>query len=76
MLFSSFFWNLQVVDLLVDDHLGALINEIKQLYHISISHPDASVAGWSADFVLMFCAVNVDKPLSGIDIVLLQAVEP
>jgi len=34
------------------------------------------VAGWSAYFVFMFRAVNVNETISGIGIVLLQTVQP
>ena len=76
MLFSPFFRISRSWSLFLDRYVGALINELKQLYDISVSHSNAPVAGWIADFVLMFCAVNVDEAVACIGVMLIQAIEP
>lgn len=56
--------------------MSTLINKLKQVYDINISHSDAPVAGWPADFVLVFGAVNVNETVARIGVVLIQAIEP
>src|SRR5204863_2559480 len=47
-----------------------------ELDDICVSHPDTSVAVGQADFVLMFCSVNVNKTITGVGIVRLQPIQP
>jgi hypothetical protein len=56
--------------------VSTLINKLKQVYDINISHSDAPVAGWPADFVLVFGAVNVNETVARVGVVLIQAIEP
>jgi hypothetical protein len=76
MLFSPFFGISRSWSSFLDRYASPLINELKQLYDITISHSNTPVAGWIADFVLMPCAVNVDKPVARIGVMLIQTIEP
>jgi len=52
------------------------MNESKQFDHVSITHPNATMARRSADFVLMLGAVNIDETIPRIRVVFLTSIEP
>jgi hypothetical protein len=56
--------------------VSALIDEIEQLDYVLIAHSHASVARRVADFVLVFGAVNVNKTVARVGVVLIQAIKP
>ena len=76
MLFSPFFRISRSWSLFFDRYVSTLINELKQVYDINISHSDASVAGWHADFVLVPGAVNVNETVARVGVVFIQAIKP
>ena len=53
-----------------------LIHEIEQLDHVRIPHPHATAAVGSADFALVFGAMDVNESIACIGILLVQPVEP
>lgn len=63
-------------NLFPNDDGRVFINEIEQVDDILIPHPNAAVAGGLADFVFVFRAVDINKPLPRIRILFLQTIEP
>ena len=62
--------------LFFDHDWCAFIDKIEQLDYVRIAHPHASMARWVADFVLVFCPVNVNEAVARVRVVLIQAIKP
>src|SRR5215470_2196664 len=62
--------------LFLDDDRRAFLYKVEQIDDVCIAHPHATVARRNADFILMFGAMNINKPISRVGIVLVQPVEP
>jgi hypothetical protein len=63
--------------LLFFDHDGRVfIDKIEQLDYVRIAHPHASMARRVADFVLVFCPVNVNETVARVRVVFIQAIKP
>ena len=65
-----------VFQLFSNHHRGIFIDKVKQLDDIGSAHTDATVARRFANFVFVFRAVNIDKALARVRVMLFQPVEP
>src|SRR6266513_1020837 len=75
--FSQLFWMGQYwANSRFNDDRRPIIDQIEQFNYIGAAHPNAAMARWAADLVLVFCAVNVDEAVARVGIVLFQSIEP
>jgi hypothetical protein len=62
--------------LFLDRYVSTFSDEIEQLDYVLIAHSHASVARRVADFVFVLRAVDVNKTVARVGVVLIQAVKP
>ncbi len=53
-----------------------VIDQIEQFNDVGVAHSNAAMTCWAADFVLVFCAVNIDEAVARVGIVFFQSLEP
>ena len=73
--FSRFF-SLTNNSLFSNNDRSPLVYEVEQIDDISVTHSNAAVAVWPANFVFVLRAMDVDEPVFGVCVVVIQAVEP
>ena len=71
-LFSTFL----DMQLFPDDHSRAFLDQIEQLDHVGIAHPNAAVAVRPANRIFMLGPVNIDETIAGVGIALFHSIQP
>ena len=75
--FSELFWMCRSwANSRFNDDGRPVIDQLEQFNYVGVAHPNAAMTRWAADFVLVFCAMNVDEAVARIGIVLFQSLEP
>jgi hypothetical protein len=63
-------------ELLFNDDGRSIINEIKQLDDVGVAHPNTPTTRRTANFMLVFCAMDINESVACICIVLVQTLQP
>jgi len=64
------------VRLFANGDRGVLIDQIEQLNHIRISHPNTAVTVRPANGFFMFCTMNVNEPIARVGVMFFHSIEP